>query len=92
MSTSPVRYGNTRHAVVVLSLAFSILPSIVHSFVGVSFTIPFRHSESTISSPSIFQLFESPEGERQTPPREEANLVDQTRYLNSIETLQKELT
>lgn len=42
--------------------------------------IPFR----------TFRLFESNNSdERITPPREEANLVNQARYLNSIETLQR---
>ncbi len=46
-------------------------------------------SSSRISS-CAFRLFQSSNSEeRITPPREEANLVNQTRYLNSIETLQR---
>lgn len=45
------------------------------------------------SSSTTTRLLESSssDGERVTPPREEANLVDQTRFVNSIETLKQEL-
>lgn len=77
-----------------LVLAFPV--TVVESFVGVKMS-----SKMTRMTPSFsFSLMESSSSslsssesaeERPTPPREEANLVNQARFLNSIETLNKEI-
>jgi hypothetical protein len=88
--------GNMR---ILFAMLFLMLPAMmVHSFVGVksflnpSVTVPVSYSSfSLLRSTNEDANDNDINGDRPTPPREQANLVNQARYLNSIETLKNEL-
>jgi hypothetical protein len=82
---------------VLSSIIFLMFPAtVVHSFVSIhpskSLLIN-NNMASPMATSASTSLLRSTDGDedRPTPPREEANLVNQARYLNSIETLNKEI-
>jgi len=70
--------------------SFTLVPgaSRIGDFVG-GYQAALDSRPQNVLSPTT--LFESTSGERPTPAREETNLVDQKRFVNSIETLKQEV-